>query len=131
MSLKYIGQYQHELTKFLLLAMMAYRSSIHSVKTHRPAYVLLGFSLSLPIDNIYSTTQTAICVTPNDCVFPMKQKLQETHQLMVEFMDIEQERQKTYYDRSWYGPSYKAGEEVLVFNPTVKKRRNNKFYFFL
>ena len=105
MSLKYIGQYQHEWTKFLPLAMMAIRSSIHSVKTHRPAFVLLGFSLSLPIDNIYSTTQTAICATPSDYVFPMKQKLQETHQLMVEYMKIEQERQKTYYDRSSYGPS--------------------------
>ena len=36
-------------------------------------------------------------------------------------MDVKQERQKSYYDRSKYGPSYKVGEEVLVFNPTVKK----------
>ena len=37
---------------------------------------------------------------------------------------------KTYYDRSRYGPSYKAGEEVLVFNPTVKKRETRKFTSF-
>ena len=36
------------------------------------------FPLSLPIDCIYSTPQTA---TPSDYVFTMKQKLQETHQL--------------------------------------------------
>ena len=60
----------------------------------------------------------------------MKQKLQETHQLKVEFMDIEQERQKTYYDCSRYGPSYKAGEEVLVFNPTVKKGETRNFTSF-
>ena len=53
---KYIGQYQHEWTKSLLLAMMAYRSSIHSVTKYKPAYVVLGFPLSLPIDCIYSPT---------------------------------------------------------------------------
>ena len=57
----------------------------------------------------------------------MKQKLQETHQLMREFMDVEQERQKSSYDRSKYGPCYKVGEEVLVFKPTVKKGETRKF----
>ena len=60
----------------------------------------------------------------------MKQKLQETHQLMREYMKVEQERQKTYYDRRRYGPNYKVGEEVLVFNPTVKKGETRKFTSF-
>ena len=45
-------------------------------------------------------------------------------------MDVEQERHKSYYDRSKYGPSYKVGEEVLVFNPTVKKGEAGKFTSF-
>ena len=45
---------------------------------------------------------------------------------MREYMDVEQERQKVYYDRSRYGPSYKFGEEVLIFNPTVKKEKQEK-----
>ena len=45
-------------------------------------------------------------------------------------MDVEQERQKSYYDRSKYGPSYKVGEEVLVFNTTVKKGETVKFTSF-
>ena len=109
---------------------MAYRSSIHSVTRYSPAFVVLGFPLSLPIDCNYSTPQTTIYATPSDYVFTMKQKLQETHQLMREYMDVEQERQKSYYDRSRYGPSYKFGEEVLVFNPTVKKGETRKFTSF-
>ena len=119
---KYIGHYQHEWTKVLSLAMMACQSSIHSVTKYSPAYVVLVFPLSLPIDCIYSTPQSAIYATPCDYLFIMKQKLQKTHQLMQENMDVDQERQKTYYDRSQYGPSYKIGKEVSVFNPTVKKR---------
>ena len=93
--------------------------------------MLLGFLLSLPIDCIYSTPQTAIYATTSDYVFTMKQKLQETHQLMREYVDVEQERQKTYYHCSKYKQNYKVGEKVLVFNPTVKKgetRKSTSFY---
>ena len=45
-------------------------------------------------------------------------------------MDVKQERQKSYYDRIKYGPSYQVGEEVLVFNPTVKKGETRKFTTF-
>ena len=45
---------------------------------------------------------------------------------MREFMDVGQERQKTYYDRRRYGSSYKVGEEVIVFNPTLKKGQTRK-----
>ena len=45
-------------------------------------------------------------------------------------MDVEQELQKTYYDRSMYRPSYKVGEEVLVCNPKVKKGETRKITSF-
>ena len=89
-------------------------------------FVVLGFSQSLPIDCIYSTPQTTIYATPSDYVFTIKPKLQETHQLMREYLDVEQERQKSYYDCSKYGQSYKVGEEVLVFNPTFKKKEKQE-----
>ena len=38
---KYIGQYQNEWTKFIRLAMIAYRSSIQSVTKYSAAYVVL------------------------------------------------------------------------------------------
>ena len=60
----------------------------------------------------------------------MKQKLQETHQPMREFMDVGQEHQKTYYDRSRYRPSHRFGDEALVFNPMVKMGETRKFISF-
>ena len=123
---KYIGENEHEWTKFLPLAMMAYRSTNDSVSKCSPAYVLLEFPLSITTDFIYSTPQTAIHATPSDYNFTMKQKLQETHQLMREYMVVKQERQKTNYDSSRYRPSYKVVREVLVFNTAVKKGETRK-----
>ena len=48
---------------------------------------------------------------------------------MREYVDVELECQKTYYDRSkyGYGSNYRVGKEVLVFNPTVIKEETRKF----
>ena len=35
-------------------------------------------------------------------------------------MDVEQETQKTYIDRSTFGPQFEVGDLVMVFNPTMK-----------
>ena len=107
----HIGQYQHEWTNFLLLAMMSYRSSNHSVTRYSPTFVVLGFPLPLPIDCIESTSQTTLYATPSDYVFTMKQKQQETHQLMRGYMDVKQERQKSYYDRSNMGRAIKLAKK--------------------
>ena len=49
---------------------------------------------------------------------------------MREYMDVKQERQRAYNDRSSYGPSYEVGAEMLVFNPAVKKGETRKFTCF-
>ena len=74
---KYIGQYQQVSTKFLPLAIIPYRSSIHIVSKYSPAYLVLSFPLSLLIDCIHSTPQTTIYATSSHCVFTLKQKLQK------------------------------------------------------
>ena len=43
---------------------------------------------------------------------------------------MEQERQKTYYDRSTFGPQYEVGDLVMVFNPTIKNGQTKKFKSF-
>ena len=45
-------------------------------------------------------------------------------------MDVEQERQKTYYDHSTFGPQYEVGDLVMVFNPTIKKGQTKTFKSF-
>ena len=50
----------------------------------------------------------------------MKDKKQTCHELVRESMDVEQERQKTYCDRSTIGPQYQVGDLEKVFNPTMK-----------
>ena len=45
---------------------------------------------------------------------------------MQEFLDVEQERQKTHFDRNRFGSSFKVAEVLLVFIPTVKRAKQGK-----
>ena len=69
--------------------MMAYRSLIHSVKKHSTVCGVLGFPLLLFKNCIYSTSQTVKNATPGDYVFTLRPKLQERHQLMRDFIDVD------------------------------------------
>ena len=66
----------------------------------------------------------------SDYVGYLKDKLQTCHELVRESKDVEQERQKTYYDRSTFGPHYELGDFVMVFNPTMKTGLKKKFKSF-
>ena len=66
----------------------------------------------------------------SDYVGCLKDELQTCHELVRESMDVEQEGQKTYYDRSTFGPHYEVGDLVMVFNPTIKNGQTKKFISF-
>ena len=79
---------------------------------------------------MYQTIQTKIYPTLSDYVGCLKDELQMCHELVRESMDVEQERQKSYYDRCTFGPQYKVGDLVMVFKPTIKTGQIKKFKSF-
>ena len=125
---KYIGKYQHEWTEILAFAMMAYQTSILSVSKYIRAYVLLGFPLSLPIDCIYNNHRLQYMQLQRTMFSQWRETTgNASNDARIYEYRTDHERPKTYYDRSRYGPSYKSGEVVLVFNPRVKKGETRNF----
>ena len=76
---------------------------------------------------MYQTIQTKIYPTLSGYVGCLKDELQTCHELERESMEVAQERQKTYYDRSTFGPQYEVGDLGTVFNPTIKTGQTKKF----
>ena len=110
--------------------MIAHQTSIHRVSKQKPAYLVLGFPVSLPINCIYSTPRTAIYATK---LLSFQNETETTGNASVDAriygFRTEKERQKTYNDRSRYEPSYRSGEELLVFNQTFKKDKQENLLF--
>ena len=124
-----LAKYASEHHNYLPLVMMAYRSSIHSVTKYSPFY-LFGRSCALPIDCMYQTIKIKTYPTLSGYVGCLKDELQTCHEMVRETMNVEQDKQKTYYDSSTFGPQYEVGDLVRVFNPTMKtgqKRNLNLF----
>ena len=64
--------------------------------------------------------------TLNNYVGCLEEELQRCLNLLRESMDVEHERQKSYYDRSTSGAQYEVGDLVMVFNPTTKPDQTKK-----
>ena len=79
---------------------------------------------------MYQTIQTKTYPTLSDYIGCLKAELQTCLELVRESMDVEPERQKTYYDRSTFGPQYEVGDLVKVFNPTKKTGQTKKLKSF-
>ena len=79
---------------------------------------------------MYQTIRNKIYPTLSDYVGCLKDELQTCHELVQENMDMEQERQKTFFERGTFGPQYEVGDLVMVFNPTMKTGQTKKFKSF-
>ena len=81
---------------------------------------------SLQVDCMYETSQTKVFATPSDYVKNLKKELQTSHELVRDTMNVEQERQKTYYDRKQYGPKYNVNDIVLFLTEPLAKDKQKK-----
>ena len=106
---------------------MAYRSSVHTVTKYSSYYVVFGAPCALPVDCMYETLQTQVFATPSDYGGNLKKQLQLCHELVRLNMEVEQERQKTYYNRKQFGPKYQTWDLVLPYNPTIIPGQTKKF----
>ena len=122
----FMSQLVRDLCRILSIQ-RTYRSSVHAVTKYSPAYVIFGTPLKLPIDNMYETRQTESNPTPSDLIFKTRRELHKAHHQIRIHMEVEQTRQKTYYDYRAYGPTYKEGQQVFVFFTTVKIGETKKF----
>ena len=78
---------------------------------------------------MYQTKKTKIYPILSDSVGCLKNELQMCHEQVRESMDVEQERHKTYYVRSTFGPQYELVGLVMVFNSKIKLAKKIKSFY--
>ena len=65
---------------------------------------------------MYQTIQTKTYPNFSDYIGCLKNELQTCRELVRQSMDVKQETQKTYYDRSILWPQYEIGDLVILKN---------------
>ena len=107
-----MGENHKDWFKYLQTILMAYRSSIHAVTKYRRYHFIFGHSCSLPVECLYETSKNNFFATLKE---NWKNDAKDTTKWVRETMNVEQERQKTYYDKKkQYEPKYRVNNQQIT-----------------
>jgi hypothetical protein len=111
----------------LLFLMMAYRCSVNETTGFTPPLLMLGHELRLPIDIVFGECPQGENFQ-TQYVSTLRQKLNSAFQRVRTNTDTAQNRQKDYYDKKVSGKKLKVGDQVMLYNPAVKRGRSPKLH---
>ena len=124
---KYCSEFHETWSDHLQSFLMAYRSAVHESTGHTPYKVLMGRDMRIPIDLMYPTAQPNNIHSYQSLVHKHLQTISTIYQFVRQKCDYEHRRQKVYFDKKVYGPTFSVGDLVLVHSPVLKPGQVSKF----
>ena len=106
---------------------MAYNTSVQSTTGFTPFFLMYGRQARLPVDLMYGVEPGATS-TPDEYAAKLRSTLEKAYATVRKTTNMEQKRQKDYYDRKVHGKPFSAGDLVWLFTPVVGKGKHRKFH---
>ena len=124
-SLRALTQDQHKWSEFLPAVALSYRASVTTSHGYSPFEVLYGKPMRLVIDTsiIHEVNTTPDVGEYLERLIPRVQAIRETAKANN---SAASERAKFYYDWNARWPTFKVGDEVLLYWPAMKKEQCKK-----
>ena len=103
--------------------------SLHIVLAHKesPFYLLYGRDARLPTEEILSQPPQRTIIDIDTYKTEVTVNLQEAWELARKNIKKAQRQQKTQYDRHTRDPTYRVGDRVFLYTPSVKSGPAYKF----
>lgn len=120
----FVEEDQRNWDVWLPYAMMAYRSTPHSVTKYSPYYLLHGREMRLPTDWITEELQQDL--SEDDFVQEIKRRLQIAYKSTQENIQTRKESSKIQYDKKTKEKTFEVGDQVLLYCPQVRRGRSRK-----
>ena len=120
-------------SQYLQVAMMAYRSAVHTATGMTPNEMMLGREITLPADLEFGLTDWKLAEQeqePEHYVANLRAALQRAHRLAWQHLSVAVISGKKYYDRGCKARSYQEGDKVMMWEPALKRGRSRKFRSF-
>ena len=87
---------------------------------------MFGHHPRLPEDVLFSILSAF--EDPSQYAEVLKNRMQQAHAQVLQYMELQQQRQKEYYDKGVRGKTYAFNEFVFLPNPTVGGGYSKKFH---
>ena len=124
---KYVDEDEPNWTEKLQLAMMAYRSSMHSATQMSPFKLLFGNEMRLPTDEFISQELIGQSDTIPQYVERLQTRLIELYEIANKRNDHSKLQMKEHHDKKSTKPQYKKGDLVWLNKPVPDAARAAKF----
>ena len=99
--------------------MMVYWSSVHESTGYTPQTLGFGQELCLPLDCMYANPQKNETTDIHGIVHNKQQASQRAFELVRRNLNENQKRRNAVYNKKVHGPTYKAGQKVLLYHPAI------------
>ena len=127
MSAKCIIEEQSNWSQQLPYIMMAYRSSVHESTGYTRLFLKFGQELGLPVDCMYPNPQENETTDIHEFVHNKQQAFQRAFEPVRRNLNKKQKRRNAIYNKKVHGPTYKQGQEVLLYHPAIAVGTTSKF----
>jgi hypothetical protein len=119
----YVTEDQTDWVKWVPYAVYVYNTTMHSATKFTPFELVYGFKSEVP-----SALREAPLVQYNydNYLTELKGRLQSAHEVARQRLLIKKERSKEYYDRNANSFDIQAGQNVLLYDETVRRGRSKK-----
>ena len=106
--------------------LLAYRTSHHATTGVTPFELMFGRNPRLPEDVLFSIPGAV--EDPSQYAEILKRRMQQASERVLQYMELQQQRQKENYDDGVRGKAYAVNDFVFLHNPAVKRGRSKKFH---
>lgn len=120
----YINKDQTDWDEWIDYALMAYRTTPHSVTGYSPYYLTHGREARLPTEII--TGEISTDLSEEDYIQGIVTNLHKAYQEARSNILRNKETSKRYYDLGSQNKVFAPGDLVLMYDPTVKRGRSKK-----
>jgi hypothetical protein len=119
----YVHGVQTNWDEWIPYAVYVYNTTVHTATAYTPFELVYGFQSEVP---------SALREAPNrqynydDYVIELKGRLQSAHEIARQKLIAGKEKSKEYYDKSSEPFEIKVGQQVLLYDETVRRGRSKK-----
>ena len=119
MLAKCVNDEQSNWSQQLPYVMMVYRSSVHESTGYTPQFLVFGQESSLTLDCMYPNPQEIVTTDIHKFVHNEQQAFQRAFELVRRNLNEKQKRRNAIYNKKVHGPTYKEGQNVLLYHPVI------------
>jgi len=125
---QYVASNGKDWDEWIAPVLFAYRTSPHASTGISPYEMIFGRKPSLPIHlRVPVQLSNDHLRSPNEHLSIVKDSISRLHEIARDRLTVAHARQKEQHDKGASGKQFNVGDQIMLFNPAVKKGQCSKF----